>query len=252
MKKHIPNIITMLNLVAGCVGIYLVFRNNLTGAAVCIWIAAVFDFFDGFAARLLKVKSDLGVQLDSLADMVSFGVLPGFVMFILIENMASINPGMLINPDYTPFIALLIPVFSALRLAKFNIDERQTEAFIGLPTPANAFFMSGFPLILFQINHTERIANVMLVQTLFSPYFLIGVCIVFSLLLVSEIRLMSLKFKNFNWKGNQARFIFLISAVALAALLRFFSIHLIIIFYLFISVVTNSELLASSKFKSIK
>jgi len=239
MKKHIPNTITLLNLVAGCVGIYLVFRNNLTGAALCIWVAAVFDFFDGFAARLLRVKSELGLQLDSLADMVSFGVLPGFIMFILIENMSMVEPGTLINPEYTPFVALLIPVFSALRLAKFNIDERQTDEFIGLPTPANAFFISGFPLILYQIGHSEEISNVMIVQTLFNPFFLVAVCIVFSLLLVAEVRLMSLKFKSFGWKANQSRYIFLLIAAALIISMKFFAIHLIILLYILLSVLSN-------------
>lgn len=240
MKKHIPNTITLLNLIAGCVGIYLVFRNNLTGAALCIWIAAVFDFFDGFAARLLRVKSDLGLQLDSLADMVSFGVLPGFIMFILIENMSMVEPGTLINPEYSPFLALLIPVFSALRLAKFNIDERQTEEFIGLPTPANAFFISGFPLVLYQIGHSEEISNIMIVQTLFNPYFLVAVCIIFSLLLVAEVRLMSLKFKSFGWKENRIRYIFLLIAVVLIISMKLFAIHLIVLVYLLLSVISNS------------
>ena len=240
MKKHIPNTITLLNLIAGCVGIYLVFRNNLTGAALCIWIAAVFDFFDGFAARLLRVKSDLGLQLDSLADMVSFGVLPGFIMFILIENMSMVEPGTLINPEYSPFLALLIPVFSALRLAKFNIDERQTEEFIGLPTPANAFFISGFPLVLYQIGQSEEISNIMIVQTLFNPYFLVAVCIIFSLLLVAEVRLMSLKFKSFGWKENRIRYIFLLIAVVLIISMKLFAIHLIVLVYLLLSVISNS------------
>lgn len=237
MKKHIPNAITLLNLVAGCVGIYFVFRNNLTVAAFLIWIAAIFDFFDGFLARLLKVKSDLGVQLDSLADMVSFGVLPGFIMFILIENMSVTNPELSLFREYLPFIALMIPVFSALRLAKFNIDVRQTVSFIGLPTPANAFFISGFPLIIFQISHTEEISKVLWVQTLFNPYLLIGVTIVFSFLMTSEIRLMALKFKNISWKENQSRYIFILASILLLIVFHFFAIQLIILIYLLISVI---------------
>jgi CDP-diacylglycerol--serine O-phosphatidyltransferase len=135
IKKHIPNFITTLNLFSGCVAVYLAFEGNYQGAFVAILLSAVFDFFDGFAARLLKAYSPMGKELDSLADVVSFGVAPGAMVFSLLAT-AGMN-------EWLPFIGFLIPVFSGLRLAKFNIDDRQTSSFIGLPVPANAIFWAG-------------------------------------------------------------------------------------------------------------
>ena len=138
MKKHIPNFITCLNLFSGCVGVYLAFQGNFQGAFIAVIVSAVFDFFDGFAARLLKAYSPMGKELDSLADMVSFGVLPGAMVFSLLSKTGI--------SEWLPYVAFVIPVFSGLRLAKFNIDERQTSSFIGLPTPANAIFWGGLIL----------------------------------------------------------------------------------------------------------
>jgi len=135
MKKHIPNFITCLNLFSGCVASYLAFKGNYQGAFVAILFAAVFDFLDGFAARLLKAYSPMGKELDSLADMISFGLAPGAIVFSLLTD-TGIN-------EWLPFAGFLIPVFSGLRLAKFNIDDRQTSSFLGLPVPANAIFWAG-------------------------------------------------------------------------------------------------------------
>src|ERR1035437_3641113 len=144
MKKHIPNFITCLNLFSGCVGVYLAFQGNFQGAFIAIIVSAVFDFFDGFAARLLKAYSPMGKELDSLADMVSFGLAPGAIVFSLLSE-TGIN-------EWLPYLAFIIPVFSGLRLAKFNIDASQTTSFIGLPVPANAIFWAGlvysFPALL--------------------------------------------------------------------------------------------------------
>src|SRR5476651_291942 len=146
VKKHLPNAITCANLFSGCVGIVFAFSGNPVFAAYCIFLAAIFDFFDGFASRVLQSFSGIGKDLDSLADMVSFGFLPAAIMYQLFLQAPQIEG----VSQYLNFIAFLIPVFSALRLAKFNTDERQTEIFIGLPTPANAILIASLPFILDQ------------------------------------------------------------------------------------------------------
>src|SRR5665647_1572724 len=197
MKKHIPNFITCLNLFSGCVGVYLAFQGNFQGAFIAIIVSAVFDFFDGFAARLLKAYSPMGKELDSLADMVSFGVLPGAMVFSLLSKTA-------IN-EWLPYLAFIIPVFSGLRLAKFNIDERQTSSFIGLPTPANAIFWAG---LTFSYS-AFLVSNVWL---------LIALTLIFSYLLVAEIPMFALKFKNYAWANNQIQYLFLLITIILLAL----------------------------------
>jgi len=223
MKAHIPNIITLLNLICGCVGIVLAFSGELFIAAYLIWGAAIFDFFDGFAARLLKVKSSIGKELDSLADMVSFGVLPSVIMYILIEERT--------DNTFLPYLAFLIAAFSALRLAKFNIDERQAESFIGLPTPANAFFMSAIPFILDK--------NFIVINDFLGAEGLIVICIIFSILLVSNISLFSLKFKGIAWQNNAIRYIFVAISGVLLLFLDVKAIPLIILLYLVLSVGFN-------------
>lgn len=195
LVRQIPNALTSFNLVCGCLGIVALMQNVLVEPAYFIWAACVFDFLDGFAARALKVSSPIGKQLDSLADMVSFGVLPALSMFHWIDKTT--------ENEYLPYIALVLAVFSALRLAKFNIDERQTDAFIGLPTPANALFITALPFL------PEIFSTWM-----DNPYFLVGTALVFSYLLVAPFELFALKFKHFKWRGNQLRFTF----VALAGL----------------------------------
>lgn len=216
MKKHIPNILTSLNLLCGCVGIVSVFENWAMPAAYFIWLAGLFDFFDGFSARLLKVSSPIGKELDSLADMVSFGVLPAVVMYQLIGNST--------DSEWLPFLAFAIAAFSALRLAIFNIDESQSDSFKGLPTPANALFISGFALI-----------DVGAVPWIFETPALVIITVVFSLLLVAPLRLFALKFKNFGWKENKVRFTFLLMGVLLIAALKIIAIPLIILVYIALS-----------------
>ena len=226
MKKHIPNTITCLNLFAGCLALYFAFNNELVYAAYMVIIAAVFDFLDGMLARLLKAYSEIGKQLDSLADMVSFGVVPGTIMFSLFTRAGTGVLG--ISEQVLPFVGFLITVFSALRLAKFNIDTRQTTSFIGVPTPACSMFVASLPLILAQtpLLYDEVILN---------PLVLLLVTVVFSYLLVAELPLFALKFKNLSWKENAVRFIFLGISVVLLALFKFAAIPLIIVLYVVLS-----------------
>jgi CDP-diacylglycerol---serine O-phosphatidyltransferase len=229
MKKHIPNFITCLNLFTGCVAIYIAFQGNLEFAAYLVGLAAVFDFLDGMVARLLHAYSEIGKQLDSLADMVSFGVLPGIIMFQLMRKSAMADPNTsLLQAEVFPFLAFIIIIFSALRLAKFNIDTRQTTLFIGLPTPANTLFIASLPLILAtdQFNLSQYFMN---------QYVLLGLTLFLSYLLVAEIPLFALKFKNLAWKDNATRFIFLLIAIPLLFLLKFAAIPMIIVLYVLLS-----------------
>lgn len=212
--RHIPNALTCANLVCGCVGIISLFTNKIE-PAYFIWAACVFDFFDGFAARLLKVTSPIGKELDSLADVVSFGVLPALAMHTWIGTTAG---------QYLPFAAILIAVFSALRLAKFNIDENQTDSFIGVPTPANALFISALPFLPEPLH-----------AWVFLPVSLLAITVIFSFLLVAPIKLLALKFKHFSWQGNQLRFTFLLVSVLLLFLFHAGAIPFVILFYIGIS-----------------
>jgi CDP-diacylglycerol--serine O-phosphatidyltransferase len=234
VKKHIPKFITCLNLVCGCLAIVSIFHKALDMAAYLVALAAVFDFLDGAVARLLHVKSEIGKQLDSLADMVTFGVVPGFILYQMITTSIFETYGMLVNSDWKwnlAFIGLLIPVFSALRLAKFNIDVRQSESFIGMPTPANTILIASLPLIL--IFEPDSFLAIYL----HNLYVLISLTVVCSLLLVSEIPLFSLKFKNFGWSDNQIRFTFLILALALLLFFKYSGLPLVIFLYVALSLI---------------
>lgn len=220
LLKHIPNSLTCLNLLCGCVGIVFILEGYPVPAAYFVWAACVFDFFDGFAARWLKANSPIGKELDSLADMVSFGVLPSVMMYSWLSSQS--------DHAYLPFIAFIIAVFSALRLAKFNIDERQTTSFIGLPTPANALFLTALPFL------PEGI--LLFTQ---QAWMLVVIIIVFSLLLVTEIELFALKFKNFAWRGNELRFAFLGLALVLIVVLNKSSLPVIILLYILLSLATS-------------
>ncbi len=230
MKKHIPNALTCGNLLCGCAGIVAVLvRNELIFAAYLIGLAAVLDFLDGFLARLLKAYSPIGKELDSLADMVTFGLLPGVIIFRLISQSTE-------GPEYdlqmytlVPHAAFIIPVFSALRLAKFNVDPRQSDSFIGVPTPANALLIASIPLILRQ--HPEWSAFIV------QPGLLIGLSVVMSLLLVAELPLFALKFKSYAFRPNAVRYCFLLLALLMVALLGATAVPLIIAAYIGVSVV---------------
>lgn len=203
MKKLIPNLITLLNLLFGCIALVAVFRKQFDYCFYCLLLAAAADFLDGFVARLLGVQSDLGKELDSLADVVTFGVVPGFVMYnLIVFSIGTAAPN--IQPEnalfYTAYLGLLVPLASAYRLAKFNTDSRQAYHFIGLPTPANGIFMAGLPLALKAVSSHE------IFQWLGNPFFLCLLTVVFSWLLISEIPLMALKFKGFSWQSNKEKY----------------------------------------------
>ena len=233
MKKHIPNFITMLNLFSGSLGIVAALQfNRLDCAAYMMAIAAGFDFFDGMAARILRVKSVIGKELDSLADVVSFGVLPGVIVYMLMLGSSNL-PSTGTKVELLPFLALIIPVFSALRLAKFNLDERQTSSFIGLPTPANALLLGALPFINMEAGHSHLISLFTGLTTNF--YVLAILTIVMSALLVSEIPLFSLKFSNLKFSNNRPQYILVIFGIVSFALFSFASIPIIVMFYIVLS-----------------
>ncbi|GHB56724.1 CDP-diacylglycerol--serine O-phosphatidyltransferase [Persicitalea jodogahamensis] len=222
MKRHIPNALTCANLLCGCVGIVEVFHNNMLLSCALIGLAAVFDFFDGFAARLLNVSSPIGKELDSLADMTTFGVLPAMIIYQLLLRSV---PGL--DDLWIPNLAFLIVVCSALRLAKFNIDPRQSDSFIGVPTPANALLIASLPFIIRNYPDWEpMIANTtnLLIFTAIMSY-----------LLVAELPLFALKFKSFGWAGNEVRYVFLLVAIVLILLLGFLAVPMVVALYVLLS-----------------
>ncbi|MBS7563535.1 CDP-alcohol phosphatidyltransferase family protein [Mucilaginibacter sp. Bleaf8] len=229
VQKHVPNAITCANLFSGCVGIvFVTLQDNLVYAAYCIFLAAIFDFFDGLASRVLKSFSVIGKDLDSLADMVSFGVLPSLIMYQLFLKAPQIDH----VSTYLNFVAFLIPVFSALRLAKFNQDTRQVENFIGLPTPANAILIGSFPLIIKDPSHYDFFINFIL-----NPFFLTLFVGIMCMLLVIEMPLMSLKFKNRDFQGNIYRYFLLMISAILILFFKFAAVPAIIIMYIALSVI---------------
>lgn len=235
IKKHIPNSLTLTNLACGCFAIVKIFEGNLVLAACFVGIALICDFLDGFTARLLKVASPIGKDLDSLADMVTFGVVPGMMMFKLIARSFVVgNQGVPFGAPQIAYLAFIIPVISGLRLAKFNNDTRQTDSFIGLNTPSNTMVICSFPLILqFQPELT------FLTGIINNPWFLLIHSVLFSLLLVSEIPFFALKFKNFGWAYNKVRYSFLLLSLLLILFLKFAAVPAIIILYILISIVNN-------------
>ena len=224
INKHIPNTITCCNLVSGCVAIAYAFSGNVELSFTWIIIGAVFDFFDGMSARLLNVSSPIGKELDSLADVVTFGVAPSTILFSELSVMS--YPAILepLRP-ILPFTAYIMAAFSALRLAKFNLDERQALGFIGLPTPANALFWGS--LIIG--------AGKWLEATPFMVFFLLGGILISSWLMVSEIPMFALKFKEWGWKGNQVKYIFLLTCIPLLAIFGLTGLAIIIAWYVIIS-----------------
>jgi CDP-diacylglycerol--serine O-phosphatidyltransferase len=238
LKKHIPNFITTLNLFSGCIGIIMALQYRIDYAAYFIAIAALFDFFDGMVARLLHVKSEIGKELDSLADVVSFGALPGIIMYQL---MAGCTNTPATNTDISIFalIAMIIPVLSAVRLAKFNLDTRQTTSFIGLPVPANALFLGSLPLMKMQADYGDSLSWV---QSITGNYYVLAVIAIgMSLLLVSEIPLISLKLKNLRFAENKPQFILVAFGVVSFALLTFTAIPLIILAYILLSLIFKPQ-----------
>jgi CDP-diacylglycerol---serine O-phosphatidyltransferase len=233
MKRHIPNFITSLNLACGCIGIGIIFKGDLITSAYLIGLAAIFDLLDGISARLLNSRSDFGKELDSLADIVSFGVLPGLIFYCLLDMAFYEAEGI---QGYIPFIAFLIPVFSALRLAKFNNDSNQANSFSGMPTPANALFIASIPLIL--VSQDNKIP---FIYDIFgNPGFIIILVFALSLLMVLPIPLFSLKFKDLSWKNNIMQYILIISSIILLIFLNFYAVPIIFFLYIILSIINNS------------
>jgi len=240
MIKQIPNIITSLNLLCGCVAIMFAVSGDLVSASFFAFAGIFLDFFDGLAARVLNAQSQVGLQLDSLADVVTSGVLPGIVMVQLLSEaltgnslevstiFSSISNNTSIE-SYLPFIGLLIAVASGYRLAKFNVDIRQTTSFIGLPVPANTLLILSLPLII-SFQASKQITEVIL-----TPWFLIIITLVSCVLLNAEIPLFGLKFKTWNFKDNAVRYLFLIASILLLVVLKFIAIPIIIFLYILVS-----------------
>ncbi|WKN31302.1 CDP-diacylglycerol--serine O-phosphatidyltransferase [Porifericola rhodea] len=224
MVKHIPNFLTICNLLSGCVGIVMVSEGRLEVGAYLIWVAAIFDFFDGMSARALKAYSKIGGELDSLADMVSFGVLPSYIVYSLLEVALPADLSVL------AYLAFSIAAFSALRLAIFNVDTRQTSSFIGLPTPASALLISALPL-----------SHYTLVDQMVGSYlFLIILVMVDSYLLVAEVELMAFKFDGFGWQKNKLKYSFMLVSLLLVLVLNIIAIPLVIVLYILLSIFKNS------------
>ena len=230
LKKHIPNTVTCLNLFSGCIACVMAFESKYELALLFIVFSAVFDFLDGMLARMLGAYSNIGKDLDSLADNVSFGFVPAVILFSIFKEMC--YPPLL-EPisAYLPYAAFLIAVFSALRLAKFNNDTRQTSSFVGLPVPANALFWGA----LIAGEHE------LLTSPNFNPLYLVVIICLFSWLLVSEVPMFSLKFKNLSWKDNKISFIFLIVCIPLLIILGISSFAAIIVWYILLSLFTRKS-----------
>ncbi|MEP2934969.1 MAG: CDP-alcohol phosphatidyltransferase family protein [Gilvibacter sp.] len=245
MVKQIPNLITSLNLLCGCVAALCIVFGEPLAAAVFAFSGIFFDFFDGLAARALNAQSEIGLQMDSLADMITSGLVPGLVMMHLL-SMAVIGDDLsvwfasllgeswnLSANRWLPLVGLLIVVGSAYRLAKFNVDTRQTDYFIGLPTPANSLFMLSLPLIMLY-DGTPWVKDL-----LSTPWVLIVITVVFSLLLNANIKLFSLKFKSWRFKANRVAYVFIVFSAVMILLYKFLAIPVIIIAYIIVSVLQS-------------
>lgn len=235
VKNYIPNILTLGNLLCGTIATIYAIYEDFNSAAVFVLIGILLDFFDGFVARLLKVSADLGKQLDSLADMVTSGVVPGLIMFQLINansEISSINNEFLLNGS---LFGLVLTLGACYRLAKFNLDTRQSDSFIGLPTPAMCLFVISLPLI-------QENSNLHVVENLLeSNYFLIGITLLLTFLMNAEISLFSLKFKEYSFAKNYIKYVFIIVSILMIIGLQYISIPLIILLYVIISLLQNNK-----------
>ncbi len=246
MKKHIPNLFTLMNLFSGMIAVIMAATDELVLAALFVFLGIFFDSFDGFFARKLKVAGELGKQLDSLADVVTSGVVPGIIMFQMMLYAAKGQWFMELSCEvgnwrdyqdtyfyFLPFTGLFITLAAAYRLANFNIDERQTSSFIGLPTPAFSIFVVSLPLILYYGD------NSFFQGLLQNFYVLLGITILGCYMMNAEIPLFSLKFKDYGWKGNETKYIFLLGTVIMLVTLQIVAIPLTILYYVLLSVIEN-------------
>lgn len=228
IKQHIPNTITCGNLVSGCLSILFLSLGMPVKAAIMIFVAGIFDFFDGFTARLLKAHSPIGADLDSLSDVVSSGVAPGFIMYWLMRQATDLPEVNLLGVSVLPCLAFLLPVFSAIRLAKFNVDDTQKTSFRGLPAPGMAIFIASLPLALSQIGH--------LTDGSLGYWACLGITLVFSFMMVCRLRFFSFKMKSAKWKGNEVRWIFLVVAVVAVVIFHLVALPFVMVFYVLLSI----------------
>ena len=249
IKKQIPNLLTLLNLLSGTIAVFFAVKEQLVVASMFVFLGIFFDFFDGFAARMLNVQGELGKQLDSLADVVTSGVVPGIVMFQLILASVSNTEWTIKGQEFSDLpmkeylsivyliagFGLLITLASAYRLAKFNIDERQTSSFIGLPTPAAALVVLSLPLI------QQFTSNELAMQLIDNTWFLVILTVLLCYFMNAEIPLFSLKFKDYSFKNNKIKYVFIFCTLLLVVLLQFIAIPLVIVFYVVLSLITKGK-----------
>lgn len=232
ITRHIPNTITCCNLISGCIAAICAIYGSLWHALLFIVIGAVFDFFDGMSARLLHVSSPIGKELDSLADVITFGLAPSTMLFheLFALEYPFGNAASCQVLSYVPYVAFVMTAFSALRLAKFNLDERQTTSFIGLPTPANALFWASLLLGL----------SDMLESSTWAPFVLIALMLLSCWLLVAELPMFALKFKQWGWKGNEVKYVFALSCIPLLIIFKVLAFAIIIAWYVVLSIYVNA------------
>jgi len=251
-RRSVPNFFTIANLVSGMLAIQFALTGHLNWAPYCIFAAIVFDFFDGFMAGILKVRSDKGKQMDSLADIVTFGVAPGFIVFATFQFIKE-NFGIGYNDEnswvvYLEYFAFIIPIFALFRLAKYNVDTKQSTSFIGVPTATVAIFFASFPLLTDDaVFAPTAIKTVILDHVLLNPYVLITLTVLFSILMVAKLPLFALKFKKYQWAGNEIQIIFLILSAINIILFQFWAIPMIVLLYIVISVANNLFLVKQKK-----
>ena len=243
MKKHLPNFVTLLNVLCGSIAVLFAVNGNMPATALFVFLGIFFDFFDGLLARKLNVQSELGLQLDSLADLITSGLVPGLVMFHLlsltVDDFSLVNSSnewsdsILGNIQLLPFLGLLITLASAYRLATFNISINQSDSFVGLPTPANALLILSFPLIM-DYQNNDMMNNIIL-----NPWFLIAVTLLSSYLLNAKIKLIALKFKTWAFKDNAVRYLLIFLAMVLLIVFKFAGIPLIILLYILMSLASK-------------
>ena len=234
--KQIPNLLTSFNLLLGCIAISMIIQGNLTGGASLLGLSLAMDFLDGFSARALDAYSPVGKQLDSLADLVSFGVAPAMILHMMILQsfplIELVGTKLFFVGSYLPFVLV---ISSAIRLARFNIDESQTNSFRGLPTPASAIVIISLPFI-------ASGPNELAVSLLMNSYFIVALSIILAILLNANFRLFALKFKSYDWKSNKMQYLLIIGSVVLFLLFNVISIPIIILLYLILSLVFKAQI----------
>lgn len=238
MKKHIPNAITLLNLLSGLIALIYAFDDNILMAFIWVCIGIFFDYWDGFVARALDVKSEMGLQLDSLADMVTSGVVPGLVIYKQLANIQANQEIYNLTPEtgymaIVPYLGFIITLGAAYRLAKFNVDTRQTDSFIGLPTPGNALFIISLPLIV------STTSSDLLINVLSNPYVLVIISLLSAFIMNAELPLFSLKIKPNNLGAYKLQMGFMVLSLVLLFVLHYLAIPIIILAYILLSVFNN-------------